>query len=165
MSRLGSEFQVALRIGVVISAVLAVAGFTAFVLVADEPPIQFRILLGLLIAALMFTYGFLVSYVYGDAQRRGMRHVLWTLIVFFVPNALGFIAYFLLREPLLQPCLACGATARRDFAFCPQCGSPLPRVCPSCRRPVEPVWPHCAHCGQKLLGEPSPSIPTSTSGS
>jgi hypothetical protein len=159
MSRLGSEFQVALRIGVVISAILAAGGFTAFVLVADEPPIEFRIPLGLLIAALMFTYGFLVSYVYGDAKRRGMRHVLWTLIAFFVPNALGFIAYFLLREPLLQPCPACGATARRDFAFCPQCGSPLPRVCPSCRRPVEPVWPHCAHCGQKLFGEPSGSTP------
>jgi len=163
MSRLSSEFKVALRMGVVISAILAAAGFTAFVLVADEPPIEFRIPLGLLIAALMFTYGFLVSYVYGDAQRRGMRHVLWTLIAFFVPNALGFIAYFILRDPLLQPCPACGATARRDFAFCPQCGSALPRVCPSCRRPVEPIWPHCAHCGQKLLGEPA--LPTSAPGS
>lgn len=160
MSRLSSEFKVAIRTGVVISAVLAAAGFAAFVLVADKPPIEFRIPLGLLLAAVMFTYGFLVSYVYGDAQRRGMRHVIWTLIVFFVPNALGFIAYFLLRDPLLQPCQACGATARRDFAFCPQCGSPLPRVCPGCRRPVEPVWPHCAHCGQKLLGEPATSTAT-----
>ncbi len=64
------------------------------------------------------------------------------------------------RAPLLQPCAACGATARRDFAFCPQCGSPLPRICPSCRRPVEPVWPHCAHCGQKLHAQPEGSIHT-----
>ncbi len=159
MSRLSSEFNVALRTGVVISALLAAAAFTAFVLVADEPPLPFRILAGLLIAAVMFIYGFLVSYVYGDAKRRGMRQGLWTLIAFFVPNALGFIAYFILREPLLQPCAACGATAKRDFAFCPQCGSPLPRVCPSCHRPVEPVWPHCAHCGQKLLGEPASPAP------
>jgi hypothetical protein len=150
MSRLTTEFQVATRTGVVISALIAAAAFTAFVFVADEPPMELRILLGLLIAAIMFTYGFLVTYVHGDAKRRGMRHVLWTVIAFFVPNALGFIAYFLLREPLLQPCAACGATARKDFAFCPQCGSPLPRVCPSCHRPVEPIWPHCAHCGQKL---------------
>jgi hypothetical protein len=155
MSRLREEFQVAVRAGVVVSALVAAAGFAAFVLVADQPPMPFRVLAGLLVAALMFTYGFLVSYVYGDAKRRGMRHLIWTLIAAFVPNALGFIAYFLLREPLLQPCPACGATARRDFAFCPQCGSPLPRVCPSCRRPVEPVWPHCAHCGQKILGEPA----------
>jgi hypothetical protein len=163
MSRLTQEFHVADRSGVAISAILAAAGFTAFVLVANEPPIQFRVPLGLLIFAFMFTYGFLVSYVYGDAKRRGMRQVLWTLIAFFVPNALGFIAYFLLREPLLQPCAACGATARRDFAFCPQCGAPLPRVCPSCRRPVEPIWPHCAHCGQKLVGEPA--SPASAPGS
>ena len=97
--------------------------------------------------------------VYGDAKRRGMRHVLWTLVAMFVPNALGFIAYFILRDPLLQPCAACGATARRDFAFCPQCGSPLPRVCPSCRRPVEPIWPHCAHCGQKVHAQAETSTP------
>ena len=159
MSRLSSEFKVAARTGVVISAILALTSFTLFVALADEPPIGFRIPLGILIAALLFTFGFLVSYVYGDSKRRGMRHVLWTLIVMFVPNALGFIAYFILRDPLLQPCPACGATARRDFAFCPQCGSPLPRVCPGCRRPVEPIWSHCAHCGQKLLGEPASSKP------
>jgi hypothetical protein len=153
MSPLRQEFHVAVRTGVVISAIVAAAAFTAFVLVANKPPDQFGILLGLLIAAMTFTYGFLVSYVYGDSKRRGMRQVLWTLIAFFVPNALGFIAYFLLREPILQPCPACGTRSRRDFAFCPQCGSPLLRVCPGCHRPVEPVWPHCAHCGQKLLGE------------
>ena len=158
MIRMSSEFQVPARTGVVISAILALGAWTLFVVITDEPPIGFRIPLGFLMAALILTYGFLVSYVYGDAKRRGMRHVLWTLIAMFVPNALGFLAYFMLRDPLLQPCPACGATARRDFAFCPQCGSPLPRVCPNCRRPVEPSWPHCAHCGQKLIGEPpSPS--------
>jgi RNA polymerase subunit RPABC4/transcription elongation factor Spt4 len=154
MSDLRSEFQVADRTGVVVSEILAVAAAAAFLFVADDPPFPIRILLAILIGVVMFIYGFLVSYVYSDAKRRGMRHVLWALIAFFVPNALGFIAYFLLREPLLQPCAACGATARRDFAFCPQCGSPLPRACPSCHRPVEPIWAHCAHCGQKLLREP-----------
>jgi hypothetical protein len=158
MSRLSHEFKVAARTGVVISSSLALLVFILFVSFApDDLPVGARIFLALLIAAVLFTYGFLVSYVYGDAKRRGMRHVLWTIVATFVPNALGFIAYFLMREPLLQPCAACGATARRDFAFCPQCGASLPRVCPSCRRPVEPVWPHCAHCGQRLLGEaPSP---------
>jgi len=159
MSRLRQEFNVALRAGVVISAILAATAFTLFVVVSNEPPTPvLRAPIGMFIAALMFTYGFLVSYVYNDAKRRGMRHVLWTLIATFAPNALGFIAYFILREPLLQPCLSCGATARRDFAFCPQCGSPLPRICPSCRRPVEPVWPHCAHCGQKLHAQHEGSI-------
>jgi hypothetical protein len=154
MSRLRSEFQVAAKTGVTISALLSLTAMVLFVVVLPDPPFGFRILLGLLLAAILFVYGFLVSYVFGDAKRRGMRHVAWTLVAAFVPNALGFIAYFLLREPLLQPCPACGATARRDFAFCPQCGSPLPRVCGGCRKPVEPIWTHCAHCGQKLLGAP-----------
>jgi hypothetical protein len=155
MSRLRQEFDVAERVGVTITTVVAIAGGVLFFLVADEPPRPVRLLMGIGIALVMFTYGFLVSYVYGDAQRRGMRHVVWTLVAAFVPNAIGFIAYFLLREPLLQPCGACGATARRDFAFCPQCGSQLPRVCPKCHRPVETFWSHCAHCGTKILGASS----------
>lgn len=163
MSRLSSEFRVAARTGRVISAIFALTAFVLSLVLPVDLPVGARIPLGILVGALVFTYGFLVSYVYGDSRRRGMRPVLWTLVAAFVPNALGFIAYFILRDPLLQPCPSCGATARRDFAFCPQCGSPLPRVCPSCRRPVEPIWTHCAHCGQKLLGEPARATPAAES--
>jgi hypothetical protein len=152
MSRLSRELRVAPRPGVLISVVVALTAWTMFATLARDVPIAGRFVLGLFMGLLLLTYGLLVSYVYGDARRRGMRHVVWTLVAAFVPNALGFIAYFILREPMLQPCGSCGATARRDFAFCPQCGSPLPRVCPSCRRPVELAWTHCAHCGKKLLG-------------
>jgi hypothetical protein len=150
MNRLRQEFAVAARSGVAISALLAVVAALLFVLVVQHRPVAARMALGAALALVIFVYGFLVSYVYGDAKRRGMRPVPWALVAAFVPNALGFIAYFLLREPLLQPCAACGATGRRDFAFCPQCGSPLRRVCSACRRPVEPAWSHCAHCGTKI---------------
>ena len=108
------------------------------------------------LALLVFLYGFLVSYVYGDAKRRGMRYRLWAVVAALVPNALGFIAYFLLREPLLRPCGACGASARRDFAFCPQCGSPLARPAPRAGAPWSPAWTHCAHCGTRF-GSASPA--------
>ena len=159
MSRLSEGFRVAPRIGIALSAISALAAGSAFLLVGgDELSVPGRVAAGISIALLVFTYGFLVSYVYGDARRRGMRHVVWALVAALVPNALGFIAYFLLREPLLQPCPSCGARARRDFAFCPQCGSALPRACPSCRRPVETSWSHCAHCGKSILGAtPTPS--------
>jgi hypothetical protein len=150
MNRLRQEFGVAARLGVAISALLAFIAALLFVLLAGKHPLAARIALAAALALFIFLYGLLVSYVYGDAKRRGMRHRLWALVAAFVPNALGFIAYFLLREPLLQPCAACGATGRRDFAFCPQCGSPLRRVCSACRRPVEPAWSHCAHCGTKI---------------
>jgi Double zinc ribbon len=150
MSRLSRELSVAPRPGVVISLVMAVAATTLLTTVASHVHVLARVALGLLLGLVILVYGLLVSYVYGDARRRGMRHVLWTLIAVFVPNALGLIAYFVLREPILQPCGSCGATARRDFAFCPRCGAALPRVCPSCRGPVELSWTHCAHCGKKL---------------
>jgi Double zinc ribbon len=152
MSRLSRELSVAPRTGVVLSVVAAVAAMTLLAAVAHHVPFLARVVLGFLMGILVLTYGLLVSYVYGDARRRGMRHVLWTLIAVFVPNALGLIAYFVLREPKLQPCGSCGATARRDFAFCPRCGAPLPRVCPDCHGPVELAWTHCAHCGRKLAG-------------
>ena len=159
MNRLRQELGVAARKGVAISALLAFVAALLFVLMADEYPLAARIALGAALTLFVFLYGFLVSYVYGDAKRRGMRHRLWALVAALVPNALGFIAYFLLREPLLQPCGACGATARRDFAFCPQCGSPLRRVCAACRRPVETAWSHCAHCGTKILGSAVTAAP------
>ncbi len=81
-----------------------------------------------------------IGYVYGDAKRRGMRYVLWTLLAIFIPNAIGIILYFILRDPLLVPCRACGTLARGTFAFCPKCGGALAPACPSCRRSVEPAW-------------------------
>jgi len=152
MSGLRGELGVAPRSAVAISALVAFAAALLWVLVNHEFPLAARIALATLLALFIFLYGFLVSYVYGDAKRRGMRQVLWALVAALVPNALGFIAYFLLREPLLRPCGTCGATVRRDFAFCPECGSPLRQVCPACRRPVETAWSHCAHCGTKIIG-------------
>ena len=52
-------------------------------------------------------YVLLVGYVYGDSRRRGMNHVLWTLLAIFIPNAIGIILYFILREPVPLPCPAC----------------------------------------------------------
>jgi hypothetical protein len=150
MNRLREELGVAPRLGVAISALLAFVGALLWVLVGQGFPLAARIALGAVLALFLFLYGFLVSYVYGDAKRRGMRHGIWTLVAALGPNALGFIAYFLLREPVLQRCRTCGAAARRDCAFCPNCGSPLRPVCPACRRPLETAWSHCAHCGTKI---------------
>jgi hypothetical protein len=144
------ELAVAPRAGVVASALLALVPAVLFAVVTRGGPLPLRIAGVVGFGLFVFVYGFLVSYVYGDAKRRGMRHRVWTLVAALVPNGLGFLAYFLLREPVLRRCGACGAAARRDLAFCPQCGSPLAGACPACRRPVEAHWGHCAHCGTKL---------------
>jgi hypothetical protein len=100
----------------------------------------------LLIAMLVL----LIGYINADARRRGMRYVMWTLLAIFIPNSIGIILYFVMREPLLVPCAKCGAKARSGFAFCPQCGSSLSTGCPACKRAVDPGWQRCAYCGAAL---------------
>ena len=89
----------------------------------------------------------LVGYVFGDARRRGMNHVLWTLLAIFIPNAIGIILYFILREPVPVPCPACGTPAKKGQAFCASCGAAVRAACPQCRQPVEAGGRHCTGCG------------------
>jgi Double zinc ribbon len=100
--------------------------------------------------ALFFVYILLVGYIAGDAKRRGMRPVLWVLLSFLIPNMIGIILYFILRNPLLRACPQCGTKSAATFAFCPSCGAALSNACPSCRTAVETGWSHCAKCGSAL---------------
>ncbi len=100
--------------------------------------------------ALLFVLVALIGYVNGDAKRRGMRHVMWTLLAIFVPDAIGIILYFILRDPLPIPCPTCGTHVLSKFTFCPQCGTPVQPVCPQCGKAVEHAWTNCPHCGTKL---------------
>jgi len=92
----------------------------------------------------------LIGYIYADARRRRMRYILWTLLATFIPNAIGVILYFILRDPLPAPCPQCGALVRPGHPFCPNCGASLGHTCPQCQRIVEPGWSHCASCGASL---------------
>jgi RNA polymerase subunit RPABC4/transcription elongation factor Spt4 len=110
---------------------------------------------------ILFCYGMMLAifllvllqgYVYGDAKRRGMRYVMWTLVAVLVPNALGIILYFILRDPRPITCLACHASVRAKFTFCPHCGGALAKTCPNCGDAVEAGWSHCPRCGRALEG-------------
>jgi hypothetical protein len=99
----------------------------------------------------------LLGYVWADARRRGMNHVLWTLLALFIPYAVGIILYFVLREPIPLPCPSCGTLARKGHAFCASCGTAVRTACPHCHQPVEAAWRNCASCGRAL--EPAPAAP------
>lgn len=92
----------------------------------------------------------LFGYVNGDAKRRGMRYVMWTLLAIFVPYLIGVIVYFLLRTPLPRACPGCGNTVKAGFTFCPHCGTTLQPTCPNCGSAVEVGWANCPQCGQGL---------------
>jgi hypothetical protein len=83
--------------------------------------------LGFAVGLFAAAYVLALGYVYGDAARRGMPPVSWTLLAFFVPNLVGFLLYLLLRKPFLAPCGQCGQGVRQGLAFCPHCGQPQER--------------------------------------
>ena len=116
-------------------------------------------LLSLIGAVMLGVYVLLVGYVYGDARRRGMNQVMWTLLAVFVPSAVGVILYFILRDPIPVPCPSCATPARKGHAYCASCGTAVRAACPQCRQPVEAGWRNCARCGAALTTASPPPPP------
>jgi hypothetical protein len=115
-----------------------------------SPPFPVRVLLSVLTGTVLSIYFLLVGYVNQDAKRRDMGQVLWTLLVIFIPNAIGFLVYFLLRKPLIQYCPKCGDRVEKDFHFCAKCGCELSPACGSCGRAVGHEYSVCPYCGKAL---------------
>ena len=92
----------------------------------------FSILLPMILAG----YALLMGYIYGDARRRGMRYVMWTLLAIFLFNGIGIILYFILREPLQVYCSRCGAGVQPSHAFCRAAG-PVPAGLQACHRTIQ----------------------------
>jgi double zinc ribbon protein len=102
----------------------------------------------------------LVGYVNRDAKRRGMNSALWTLLVIVLLPAwtfVGFLIYFLMREPLPYNCPQCGATVGARFNFCPNCKCNLHPACPQCRREVVETDKYCPYCACELGAAKQPS--------
>lgn len=116
----------------------------------DAPPRVVCFFLGLLVGSVVACYLLLIGYVNRDAGRRGMSRTLWTLLVIFIPNALGFILYFLLRQPMMQPCPQCHAQVQATFNYCPTCNTKLHPHCAQCQRTVRLNDTFCPYCGYKL---------------
>ena len=119
----------------------------------SEPiPLVGRILLPMLAFATFFIYIALNVYVYGDSKRRGMRYVMWTLLAIFIPDAIGIILYFILRDAMPVTCPSCGTSVLSKFTFCPSCGTSVKPTCSHCGKAVDLAWTHCGHCGSTLPG-------------
>jgi hypothetical protein len=95
----------------------------------------------------------LIAYVNRDAKRREMNSALWTLLVIILLPAwgfVGFIIYFLMREPLPYPCPQCGKAVGARFNFCPNCKCNLHPSCPNCKHEVVETDKFCPYCAQDL---------------
>jgi hypothetical protein len=126
----------------------------------DDPTLASLALAGIITACALVIAPFLLlfGYVNRDAKRRGMNSTLWTLLVillFPAYFAIGFIIYFLMREPLPYPCPQCGTTVGARFNFCPNCKCNLYPSCPQCKREVVETDKFCPFCGNDLKASAS----------
>jgi RNA polymerase subunit RPABC4/transcription elongation factor Spt4 len=116
----------------------------------SDVPLPFRILLTFFPGTVLAFLALMVGYVNKDAGLRGMNRKLWTLLVIFIPNAIGFILYFLLRSPLQIECPKCGTVVDSRVNFCPACRYSFHQTCPHCRAMVRPGDTFCANCGDTI---------------
>jgi hypothetical protein len=79
----------------------------------------------LVVGAILAVWLLCLGFVFGDARRRGMPPVLWVLLAALVPNLLGFLFYFVMRQPIAAICAHCGGTIANHPRFCPWCGVSL----------------------------------------
>jgi hypothetical protein len=129
----------------------------------DYPALQQLALAGVVTVAALVTscFVFLVGYVNRDARRRGMNSALWTLLVIVMLPSLafvGFLIYFLMRDPLPYPCPQCGKLVGPRFNFCPNCKCNLHPSCPNCKREVGETDKFCPYCATEL-GSPQTAEP------
>jgi len=110
----------------------------------------FSFLFPALPAVLLGGYVLLIGFIHNDALRRGMRHALWVWLAILIPNGIGIILYFILRDPMPVHCTACGTAMKPGFGFCPSCGAQLAPACPRCQKVAQAGWTHCAYCGSRL---------------
>ncbi len=121
----------------------------------SDPALASLALAGIVTAAslCMASLIFLIAYVNRDAKRRGMSAALWTILVILLLPAwgfIGFVIYFLMREPMPYPCPQCGNTVGARFNFCPNCKCNLHPSCPQCKREIVETDKYCPYCAYEL---------------
>ncbi len=121
------------------------------------PALGFRLYFNISAGVLVSLYVLMLGYVSKDAPRRGMSMRFWMLICFVIPGGIGAVLYFLLRQPEVSRCPACGTHVLSDFHFCPQCNYRLTANCGNCFRTVRTTDQFCTRCGHELSKDHMPS--------
>ena len=99
MSRFSEELKVIPKTARIIAVIAYFVSMLVWILVLtyshdqglQSTPEAAKIALVFLPGVFLAFYVLLIGYVNGDARRRGMRYVMWTLLAMFIPNAIGII--------------------------------------------------------------------------
>lgn len=70
----------------------------------------------------------------------------------FGMEVLNFLAWASGGEEEAE-CQVCGATVQVQWAYCPECQSPVQLRCVECERPLETHWKACPFCGVEVAQE------------
>lgn len=120
-------------------------------------PFWFRFYFDISIGALAALYMLMIGYISRDSPRRGMSTALWTIVCVVIPSGIGAVLYFLLRQPILSRCPACGTRIESDYHFCPQCAYQVAPCCGNCHRTARITDLYCVHCGHHLAEDHPPA--------
>lgn len=143
------------------SMVLAIAAFAGvqyfvyYVVIPGEThhrPLPVMAFWGVIVGMFFAFHMLMIGYVTRDTRRRGMSALLWILVLLaLMPAGVGFIVYFMLRQPQVHSCPKCSRQIESRFNFCPRCQFQLNPVCPECRHAVGPGDGFCSNCGSTLV--------------
>lgn len=111
---------------------------------------------GLSVAAGVFLWFLLPTWVYVDARERGVRRaLLWSFLV-LISALVGLVVYLIARPE--QTSLCCPGCDREvnGGAYCPHCGHDLSSAfCPACRYPIKADWSFCPSCRTEVGRPPT----------
>ena len=145
-----------------IAFVAAQLFFDVYLAQQPHPPSAWvRPLMGLAAGLGAGCFLLLLGYINRDAKRRGMNPILWTLVALLIPNALGILLYFVLRQPRRSVCPQCGHAVQIEFNFCPQCNCKLSPSCPQCQHVINAADVYCPYCG---ASQRTPATPAASPG-
>ncbi len=100
----------------------------------------------------IFLWFLLPSWVYIDAQQRGLSNPgVWAFIA-LISLVFG-LAIYLITRPATMKSLHCPKCENQlnGGAFCPHCGFDLSSTyCPQCQYPIKPEWSFCPNCRAEI---------------
>ena len=126
----------------------------------DDSPLRdvMNVSWGVFVLSLVWLWFMLPSWVYIDAQQRGVpRPLLWSLLT-LIGSVFALMVYLISRPTDVKEfrCPHCGKTLNGSKAACPYCGTDLSAVfCPRCQYPVKPDWSFCPSCRGALVRAPA----------
>lgn len=114
------------------------------------PALGLRLYFNLSWGVVSSLYFLMIGYISKDSPRRGMSSRFWIVVCIVMPAGIGVVLYFLLRQPEVSRCPACGTHVLSEFHFCPQCNYQLTASCGNCYRTLRATDHYCTRCGHEI---------------